>query len=323
MRNRADLVLAFIFIFISLLLAGCNKAAPETLTLDWKPEPEFGGFYQAQLSGAFKSHGLDLQINSAGEGAATWQLVDTGKAEFATTAADQVLIARSKGADVVALFAVYQTFPQGIMVHKARGFTKIDDVFTSDGTLAAEDDTWLKFLNDKFPTPKVKLVSYSGGIGPFLAKPDYSQQCFVTSEPLQASAQGGDPQTFLIADAGYNPYTTVVICKGDLVKKDPAKVKAMVMACREGWRAYLADPAAANAEMGKLNKDMDAKTFADAAKAQAPLIETDETRKGVLGMMTAQRWALLGQQLVSLKVIDKAPPPEACFVDVDKLAEGH
>jgi NitT/TauT family transport system substrate-binding protein len=323
MRKWADVILSLIVFCSALMGTACSKSPQQTLTLDWKPEPEFGGFYQAQVSGAFKAHGLDLQIQSAGEGAPTWQLVDTGKTEFATTAGDQVLIARTQGADIVSLFAVYQTFPQGIMVHKARGFTKIDDVFTHDGTLAAEEDTWLKFLNAKFTPFKVKEVGYSGGIGPFLAKPDYSQQCFVTSEPLQAAAQGGDPQTFLIAKAGYNPYTTVLICKGDLVHKDPARVKAMVLACREGWRAYLDDPSAANAEMGKLNHDMDAATFAKAAKAQAPLIETDETRKSTLGVMTAERWALLGQQLVTLKVIDKAPAPESCFVDADKLTDGH
>ena len=38
------------------LLAGCQKSQPApTLTLDWKPEPEFGGFYQAQSPGAFKA----------------------------------------------------------------------------------------------------------------------------------------------------------------------------------------------------------------------------------------------------------------------------
>ena len=39
----------------------------------------------------------------------------------------------------------------------------------------------------------------------------------------------------------------------------------MILALREGWRSYLDDPAATNAVMGKLNREMDAKTFADAA----------------------------------------------------------
>lgn len=320
---------------LPLLACGCNKgdSHPDTpgaagshytLTLDWKPEPEFGGFYEAKRAGAFAKRGLDVQIKSAGEGAPTWQLVAGGKTEFATTAADQVLIARSQGADVVAVFAVYQTFPQGVMVHKARGFTKLEDVFTHEGTLSAEDATWLKYLVGKYAPGgplKVRFVGYSGGIGTFLAKPDFSQQCFVTSEPLLAAAQGGDPQTFLIADAGYNPYTTVVICKGDLVRSSPVKVKAMALACREGWRGYLDNPGPADVEMEKLNKDMEPKNFDEGAKAQAPLIETDETRKAALGVMTAGRWSALAQQLVDLKVIPKAPPAEECFVDVDKLAE--
>jgi len=307
---------AWIGLFL-LSMAGYAAAAERIqLTLDWKPEPEFGGFYAAQQNGTFAKHGLDVTIKSAGEGAPTWQLVATGKTQFATTAADQVLIARSQDADVVALFAVYQTFPQGIMVHKSRGFSTIADVFSNAGTLAAEDDTWLHFCLSKYPSPKVKIISYSGGVAAFLAKPDYSQQCFVTSEPILAANQGSDPQTFLIADAGYNPYTTVVIAKRETVHDNPAMVKQMILACREGWRAYLDDPKPANLVMGNLNSDMDATTFAAAAQAQKPLIETGQTP---LGSMTAQRWETLANQLVELKVIDHAPPTADCFADPDSL----
>jgi len=307
---------AFALIFQSV---PARADTPVKLTLDWKPEPEFGGFYAAQVNGAFAKQHLDVSIKSAGEGAPTWQLVATGKTEFATTAADQVLIARSQGADVVALFTVYQTFPQGIMVHKSRGFTQIDDVFHHPGTLAAEDDTWLQFCLKKFGKDGVKVTGYSGGIAPFLAKQNYSQQCFVTSEPILAAAQGSDPQTFLIADAGYNPYTTVVICSGDLLRKDPAKVKAMVAACREGWRAYQDNPAAANAAMEAINHDMDAATFTAAAAAQKPLIETDETKKSGIGSMKTARWDDLSKQLVDLKVIKAPIPAKDCFVDVEHL----
>jgi len=296
-----------------LLVAGCNRRNPQSLelTLDWKPEPEFGGFYAAQIGGNFTKHGLTVVIKPAGEGADTWQLVATGKTDFATTSADQVLIARRSGADVIAVFAVYQTFPQGIIVHKARGFTSIKDVFTHDGTLLAEDNSWLRFLQKKLGPAKVSLATYSGGIAEFLARPDYSQQCFVTSEPILARHQGGDPQTFLIADEGFNPYTTVVICKGDLWRSNPARVQAMVAACREGWRAYLDDPNPANAAMHGLNPDMDLQTFAEAAAAQKPLIQTDKP----LGTMTADRWNALAAQLVDLGVIDNSVHGQDCFVN--------
>jgi NitT/TauT family transport system substrate-binding protein len=319
-----------IFICLSLMVLlstnACNKkqAPTETagkvqLMLDWHPEPEFGGFYAAQSNGAFAKQGLNVDIKSAGEGAAMWQLVAQGKTEFGTTAADQVLIARAAGADVVAIFAVYQTSPQGVMVHKARQFTSLADVFNHPGTLEAEDDTWLHFCKKKFGTRDVKIISYAGGIGNFMAKPDDSQQCFITSEPLQANSAHGDPQTFLTADSGYNPYTTVVVCSGDTLKNKPALVKAVTSACREGWRAYLDDPTPANKIMGGLNHDMDAATFAAAAEAQKPLIETDETKKSSLGVMTSARWDELSKQLVDLNVLKAPIPAKDCFVDVNQL----
>jgi NitT/TauT family transport system substrate-binding protein len=319
-------------LLVALIVGGCSKEDQQQgtasasgggtavqLTLDWKPEPEFGGFYAAKQSGAFAKHGLDVNIKSAGAGAPTWQLVATGQTDFATTAADQVLIARARGADVVALFAVYQKSPQGIMVHESRDFRSIDDVFNNPGTLAAEDNTWLQYCLKKFPDAKVKVTAYTGGVQAFLAKQDYSQQCFITSEPILASRQRSDPQTFLIADAGYNPYTTVVIAKSDTVKNKPAIMKGMVAACREGWRAYLDDPSAANAVMQQLNSEMDSQTFTAGAGAQKPLIETDETKMSNLGVMSPERWDTLSKQLVDLKVIDKPIPPDECYVDTDKL----
>ena len=298
-----------------------SQPARVRLTLDWKPEPEFGGFYAAKRGGEFEKRGLDVDIRSAGPGAPTWMLVASGKTEFATTAADQVLIAREKGADVIALFAVYQTSPQGVMVHKARGFTSLKDVFANPGTLAAEDNTWLKHCRQAFAPVRVTLTGYAGGVAAFLAKQDYSQQCFVFSEPILARKQdpASDPQTFLVAESGYNPYTTVVVTSGETLRTRPQQVRAMADACRAGWRAYLDDPAPANQLMSTLNRDMDLQTFAEGAAAQRSLIETEETKNSGLGAMTAERWTTLGEQLVALGVIKHAVPAQQCFVDTQKL----
>ncbi len=318
-----------------LLSTGCKDdtagkqptGAPPTepikvrLTLDWKPEPEFGGFYAAQQAGVFEKNKLDVDIKPAGPGAPTWQLVATGRTDFATTAADQVIIARSQGADVVALFAVYQTCPQGIMAHRARGFTKLEDVFSNPGTLAAEDNAWLRFCRNKFQPIRVTLTGYGGGVAAFLAKPDYSQQCFIFSEPIVARKQDrkADPQTFLVAESGYNPYTTVVITSGTMVRDHADRVRAMIEACRAGWRIYLDDPAATNRLMSGLNTDMDLDTFSQGAAAQKSLIETAETKAAGLGVMSDERWNALGQQLVDLQIIKHAPPARQCFVNAESL----
>ena len=306
--------------FVSALLVGCkddrsksstasnSDVAKVRLTLDWKPEPEFGGFYAAKRNGAFERNKLDVDIKPAGPGAPTWQLVARGQTDFATTAADQVLIAREQGADVVAIFAVYQTCPQAVMAHKARGFTKLQDVFANEGTLAAEDNAWLRYCRDKFQPVKATITGYSGGVAAFLAKADYSQQCFVFSEPILARKQdpNADPQTFLVAESGYNPYTTVVITSRAFINTHHGQIDPMIKACQEGWRAYLDNPTETNKLMATLNPDMDLDTFAQAAAAQKSLIETEETKKLGLGVITKDRWDTLGQQLVMLKVIKKA-----------------
>jgi NitT/TauT family transport system substrate-binding protein len=308
--------------------AGCKdrltsqtQERPIVLQLNWKPEAEFGGFYAAQEIGAFQKHGLKVDIVPGGSGTPTVQMVGSGTVDFALVSADELLIARSRGNPVVALFTVYQTCPQGIMVHASRGLKNLAALFDSGGTLAIQRGLpYADFLEKKYSFSRMKIVpSPNGDISTFLRDPNFAQQCFITSEPILARKGGADPQTFLIAEAGYNPYTTVLVTRDDYLKAHPETVKAMVLACREGWRDYLADPGPANLAMGRLNATVDAETFAQSAAAQKPLIETDDARGSALGAMTLDRWRQLSQQLVALKVIDTSPPAEQCFVDVDKL----
>lgn len=312
-------ILVFICVLTALLCAPTYAAEKATIALNWVPEPEFGGIYAAKEIGAFEKRGLDVTIKPGGAGAPTWQMVASGQVEFAVSSADEVVIARSKGADVVAFFTIYQTCPQGIMVHKSRGLKKIDEVFTSGGTLAMEVGLpYGKFLQKMYGFEKVKRVSYDGGIANFLADKNFSQQCFVFSEPIAAKKAGADPQTFLIADAGYNPYTGVIITRREVVLKKPAIVRAMSAALKDGWRAYLDDPKPANEVMGKINKTMDADTFAQAAEAQKPLVESEDTKANGLGVMTFARWETLVKQLVEIGVIDdggKVPLAKECFMD--------
>ena len=306
------------------LLNGCKDAdtgtgggaGPVTIQLNWKPEPQFGGFYAAEQSGAFKQRGLDVKIVAGGVGTPTVQMVGAGSVPFAVVSADELIVARSKGSDVVALFAVYQTCPQGIMTHASRGFKAIGDVFANPGTVAMQRGLpYAEYLERKFGFGKVKVVPSPGGsIAQFLNDKNFSQQCFITSEPIAATEAGSDPQTFLVADAGYNPYTTVLVTRKSYLDQNGETVKKVVDAVREGWSAYLRDPAQTNQHMHGLNPTMDLKTFAASAAAQLPLIQTDDTKTRGLGAMTPDRWRTLGQQLADLGVIEKAPTGEECFV---------
>src|SRR5437660_5157491 len=98
--KRLTLMLALL-----LLIANIAHAAAIKFGLNWVPEPEFGGIYAAEQSGVFKNNSLDVEIIPGGAGAPTWQQVASGRLDFAVASADEVVIARAQGADVVAIFA--------------------------------------------------------------------------------------------------------------------------------------------------------------------------------------------------------------------------
>lgn len=316
----------FAVVLMSLLALGCDRPAANgkadgtdslpkvRLALNWVPEPEFGGFYAAQQAGDYKAAHLDVEVLPAAAGAPTWQMVGAGQIEFGVSSADEVLIARTRGADVVALFAVYQTCPQGIMAHKSRGLTSLAEVFKS-GTLAIEKGLpYTRWLEKKYDTFGAKMVAYSGGITEFLGDKNYAQQCFIFSEPIAAKRQGANVKTFLVADAGYNPYTGVLIARTDYVKENRTTVDAMIKSLREGWQQYLTDPKPGNDLMHSLNKTMDQQTFVEAAEAQKPLVLPEGMRPQQIGTMTLERWQTLITQLRDLGILDRDVDPKQCFL---------
>lgn len=160
------------------------------------------------------------------------------------------------------------------------------------------------------------VPSPGGDITTFLNDPNFAQQCYVTSEPLAARRRGADVKVFPISDIGFNPYATVLATSGETLRKNPAMVASVVAAVREGWRAYLDDPGPVDATMQKLNPTMDSKVFAEVAEAQKPLIQTPETGRDRLGMMTEERWAALIRQLKGLGLISQTVRAEECFRSV-------
>lgn len=284
-----------------------NGRAAAVLALDWVPEPEFGGFYAARDQGAFASRGLDVEIRGGGAGVPVVQMVASGQADFGVVGGDEVVSARARGADVVPIFATFQTSPQGIMVHAARRYKNLREAL-GQGTLAIEPGLpYAAFLKKKYGAFGARVVPYDGGVARFMVDPTFAQQCFVTAEPVAAKRQGGDPQVFLVADEGYNPYAGVVIVGRRLLAAHPDRVSGFVLAAREGWGSYLADPTATDVVLAKLNPSMDAEACAAAAAAEKPLADSDDVRAHGLGAMTRERWETLGQQLADVGLVDHAP----------------
>jgi NitT/TauT family transport system substrate-binding protein len=306
--------------WVLISLCGCGPREESTgddglprvaLQLNWVPEPEFGGYYAAREIGADREQGFRLDVRGGGPGTPVEQMIAAGRIDFGISSADNVLIARARGADLVAVYAVFQTFPQGIMVHAARGLKSLAEVFQG-GTIAMEPGTpYQRLLEKRYGLSKVRAVPYNNNLAPFLHDPNFATQCFITAEPIAARHAGADPQVFPLKDAGYNPYAGVIITRWRLVAEQPERVRALVRAVRKGWQAYLADPHSANAVMQQLNPTMEPATFAEVAEVQRPLIADRFTEERGLGVMQTERWQELARQLLDLGIIDRAEPERA------------
>ena len=105
---------------------------------------------------------LDVEILPGGAGTPTVQMVGAGSAEFGIVEADELVLARSKGNPVVALFAVYQNSPLGIMTHAERKLASIGDV-TKDGTLAVQQGLpFVRLLEKMYSFQHVHIVPSPG-----------------------------------------------------------------------------------------------------------------------------------------------------------------
>ncbi|AFY01676.1 ABC transporter substrate-binding protein [Bdellovibrio bacteriovorus] len=305
-----------ITLLISVLMTSAAFAAnaPATLALNWKAEPEFGGFYAASLQGFYKTQGLDVQILEGGSGTPTVQMLANNKVDFAIVSADELIISQDKNKvnKVKALFAVYQKSPYIVMTHAERNFKSLKDVFTNEGFLSMQSGLpYYQFLVQKFGKPKVRVVPYLGGVSNFVNDMTFSQQGFITIEPLSAEKAGAKVKNFLIADEGFNPYLVVLATTEETLKNKPELVQKVLTATREGWAHYLKDPKATNEHMATLNKAIDLTTFNKAADIQKPLIETTGV---VVGSMTDERWDTLVQQMKKLKLIKSTPKASDLYV---------
>lgn len=265
-------------------------ATPVRVALNWFPEPEFGGFYDALLTGLYAREGLAVEIVPGGPGVPVLEMLAAGKVEVAVSGADDLLVRRAEGLDAVAVFPGFQDSPVGLMAHAALGLTRFEDV---KGPVAIEAGS--PFQQYLWATlgweGKVAMVPTTGSIGPFAADPTLVQQAYVTSEPCVAEGQGL-AVTFLPGrDAGWNPYASLVVVRGG--DRDAAWVAAFTRATRAGWEHYLADPSVANAELVRLNRDLPADRVACIVARQRPFV----TGTDGLGAMTEARWQAIAAAL--------------------------
>ncbi|WP_275983418.1 ABC transporter substrate-binding protein [Paenibacillus hamazuiensis] len=291
-------------------------AAPEkkpvavTQVTNWFAQSEHGGNYAAQIKGFYKEAGLDMTIQSGGPGISATQIVASGKAQFGMGQADEVLFARQNGLPLVAVMAIFQKNPQGIMVHKGKAKSMADlngkKVYVGSGV------AYWEYMKKAYKLDKVEELKYTGQLVNFVNDNDSATQVYITSEPFSMQEQKVDIDVLLNADFGYNPYGNIMYTTESFLKENPEAVKAFVQATVKGWNYYKDNYKEINPAIKEKNPDTPIEKLDFSAKALQPLVYGDDAAAGGVGVMTKERWETLNKQLTDLGLLKTA-------IDVSKV----
>ncbi|MGA2416384.1 MAG: ABC transporter substrate-binding protein [Candidatus Sulfotelmatobacter sp.] len=320
--SKFRIYLAGCFIlFVTALLAGCQKAQPVNsqglariiLQADWYPQPEHGGFYTALVKGYYKGEGLDVSIQPGGPYVSVPQQVASGAAQFGMASSDQILESVAAGQPLIAVAATMQRDPQGIMVRKDSPIRTFADL--NGHTVAVKlGSTWFEYLLKRYKLNGVREVPATFSVANFVADPGYIQQAFATSEPFFARQAGVETRVLLTSDAGYNPYR-VMFTTRDFLNQHPDLVAKFVRASMRGWRDYLNDPTEGNAAVSTVNPALnhDWMQFTWQALRDGGFVTGNDRSGRQLGTMEPERWTTMYNQLMELKVIEKPFDPATAY----------
>jgi NitT/TauT family transport system substrate-binding protein len=102
-----------------------------------------------------------------------------------------------------------------------------------------------------------------------------------------------EPKVFLLADAGYSSYGSLIQTSRKLVEEKPDLVQRFVDASIEGWYSYLyGDPSPANSLIKRDNPEMtdDVLAYARAKIKEHGIVDSGDAEKGGIGAMSDGPW---------------------------------
>jgi NitT/TauT family transport system substrate-binding protein len=298
----------------AMALAALPAAQAQTLDkvsfgTNWVAEAEHGGFYQAIADGTYAKYGLDVTIVPGGPQVNNRLPLLAKKIDFFMSANSlQSFNAVEQNIPTLAVAAIFQKDPQVMLAHPGEGVEKFDDLKKVTLLVSSEGmQTYFKWMQAEFGFSPEKVKPYTFNPQPFLVDKKSAMQGYVTSEPYAVEkASGIRPKIFLLADSGFNTYSTLIETRRDVVENKPGLVQRFVDASVIGWYNYLyGDNKGANELIKKHNPEMTDELIAysiDKMKEYG-IVDSGDTPKLGIGAMTDARMASFFDKMVRAGVI--------------------
>jgi NitT/TauT family transport system substrate-binding protein len=254
-----------ILAIITVMLAACGgddgdeeaqSSSPASdatsIQLAWVHTMEYAGLYVAQDQGFFAEENLDVELQEGGFDADgnfifSIEKVTSGEADFGVIGADQLLIARSEGAPLVAIAALYQRSPVVLMSLAENNIQTPADLIGKSIAIDLQTATGLSFVamlsEQNIALDDINIVDRTDFTNTLLTDGDVDVlDGFITNQPIALAQEGHDLNLILPSDYGVDLYTNVIFTTEDMIANQPELVARFLRAVLRGYEVAVDDP---------------------------------------------------------------------------------
>jgi diguanylate cyclase (GGDEF)-like protein len=245
-RRRGWLVLLLWLGLPSFSLADAaeNSLEKTSIQLNWKHQFEFAAFYAALDQGYYRDAGLDVTIREGGPGIDTVREVASGRSDFGISTSSLVL-ARSRGVPVVALAALMQHSPVGLLARRANGVNSVLDL--ADRPVAVDphdrDEIEAYLLASGIPRDHIKLVEQTDWTLKSLDEGLVAAKVvYVSNEPFLIRGREHEYLLLTPRSAGIDLFGNILFSTEDVIRAHPRMARSFREATLKGLVYALSHP---------------------------------------------------------------------------------
>ena len=297
-----------IALFSVILLAGASYAKEVTLLMDWFPQGNQSGYWQAQFDNEYHDD-VKITIKAGGPKVRTTTAVASGQVEFGLNGSDSVMMANAKGAGLKGIFVSLNHVPYTLVFHPNTGVNSVKDL---DGRPFAVKMgvTYWKWVKHTYQLNAVKEFPLTGDLGLFARTPQQFQQGYSLFLPARLDAKGVANEQITVESLGYRPYS-VLFTTDKLIKENPELVQTVVDRLSISFYKSLVDPKPTRDFILSKSKKVNAEIHNNALE----LMKRDFLPKdwSKIGCQDPNRWVELANQMKEVNVLPADFDPHSSY----------
>ena len=297
-----------LFAAVVLLASAAYAKEKVTLLMDWFPQGNQSGFWQAQFDNQYHDD-VEIIVKPGGPKVRTTTAVASGQVEFGLNGSDSVMSANAKGAKIKAIFVSLNHVPYTLVYHPNTGVNSIHDLNGRRFAVVMGITYW-KWVKHTYKLDKVQEFPLTGDLGLFAKTPGMFQQGYSIFLPARMDAKGIPNEQIKVSDLGYRPYS-VLFTSDKLIKENPALVQAVVDRLSISFHKSLVDPKPTRDLILSKSKKVTAEIHNNALELmKEDFLPTDWSK---IGCQDPNRWVELADQMKEVGALPADFDPHSSY----------